>query len=137
MSESCEKEKCLDFVKQMADACEQGTKNLINAYELYNHYDHNIGVCLRDGCERCNECYRFNSYLEWKDLKRYFPIDEYLFRLGDGKDPYNFSEQVPYIKYMANPKDCPHFIKDEIKDDELTERRRKIRFTGSIIGMWI
>jgi len=124
-----------EHFEQIAMAFEQqlkqGTKNLLDAYELYNHYDHNIGMCWRNDCKRCGECYRFNSLMEYHDLKHYFPIDELLARveIGIAKDTHNFSYKPNILNYRKATEKCPHFIKDEIKDDAIVERRRNIKFT--------
>jgi hypothetical protein len=105
---------------------------LLDAYELYNHYDHNIGMCWRNDCKRCEECYRFNSLMEYRDLRRNFPIDEFLIRVASeiiAKDPYDFSYKPNLLIYKNATEKCPYFIKDEIKDDALVERRRNMKFT--------
>ena len=112
----------------------QGTKNLLDAYELYNRYDHNIDMCWRNDCKRCEECYRFNSLMEYRDLRRNFPIDELLARVAIGriaKDTHNFSYKPNLLIYRNATEKCPYFIKDEIKDDALVERRRNMKFIGS------
>ena len=112
---------------------EQGTKNLLDAYELYNRYDHNIDMCWRNDCKRCGECYRFNSFMEYHDLRHYFPIDELLARVVIGriaKDPHDFSFRPNILNYRKAIEKCPHFIKDEIKNDALVERRRNMKFIG-------
>jgi hypothetical protein len=78
--------------------------------------------------------------MEYHDLRHYFPIDELLARIVIGriaKDPHNFSFRPNILDYRKATEKCPHFIKDEIKDDALVERRRNMKFMGLSCGIII